>query len=216
MRHLRMASGLAAVVCALGVAAASASASEFEASGGTTAGLGVSKNEEFRVYPMTIDCAKATTIGSVEAGKSETFTNEAKYSSCTTFNGLVKVTVSPGHFEYNANGTVAITAPITITPAMFKCHYEIPAQASFSKESVFYSDVTAFNNKKFPNGQQKIQVESALQGMEYIADGWPCTGPKNPAELIEGRENEETGTEGKFNGKLEEKVNSGNFTWLKA
>ena len=35
--------------------------------------------------------------------------------------------------------------------------------------------------------------------------------------IIHGRgETEETGTEGKFNGKLEEKVNSGNFTWLKA
>lgn len=214
MRCLKTMLGLGAAVCALGAAAGPAAAAEFESTGGATSGLSVTKNEEFHVYPMTVVCPKATSKGTVAAGKSETFSDEVKYSSCTTF-GSLKVTVTPGHFLYNANGTVAITEPITITPSLLKCHYEIPAQAGFTKESVFYSDVTAFENtKKFPEGQKKIQVESLLQGMSYTAVGWPCVGPKTPEEVKEGKELEEEGEEGKFFGKVEEKVLNGNFTWV--
>jgi hypothetical protein len=215
MRFFKMVSGLAAAMCVLGVGAASASASEFESTGGATRGVSVSKLEEFHVYPMNVVCNKAETKGSVAAGKSTTFTDEVKYSACTSFSGLLKMTVSPGHFEYNASGTVAITEPITITSNVLKCHYEIPAQAGFSKESVFFDDVTSFSNKKFPNGQLKLQVESAVQGMHYTAHGWPCTGPKNPEMLKEGRELEEEGEEGAFTGKVEEAVVEGNFTWIK-
>lgn len=215
MRHIRTALGLAAMMCTLGVGTASASASEFEASGSNTKGLSVIRKEEFHVYPMTVTCPSATTKGTVATGKSTTFSDEVKYMLCTTF-GSLRVTVSPGHFEYGADGTVAILEPIIITPTLLRCHYEIPAQAGFTKESVFYSDVTSFNNlKKFPAGQQRIQVESALQGMHYKAVGWPCTGPKSPPEIKEGKELEEEGEEGRFTGKIEEEVVGGNFTWLK-
>ena len=215
MRYLRTAFAFAAMACALGAGAASASASEFESSGGATHGTSVAKNEEFRVYPMTVVCNKAETRGAVAPGKSETFTDEVKYTLCSAFAGLVKVSVSPGHFEYNANGTETITEPITITPTSLRCHYEIPAQSGFSKESVLYSDVNAFSNKKFPNGQPKLQVESALQGMHYTAHRWPCIGPKNPAELQESKELEEEGEEGGFSGKVEETISNGSFTWIK-
>ncbi len=215
MRHLRMVFGLATTVCALGVGVASASASEFESTGGTTRGSSVAKSEEFHVYPMSVVCGKAETKGTVEEGASEAFTDEVKYSGCTSFAGLLKMTVSMGHFEYSADGTVAILEPITISSTVLKCHYEIPPQAGFSKESIFYSDVSAFSNKKFPNGQMKIQVESALQGMHYVAHGWPCTGPKNPSEAKEGKELEEEGEEGTFRGKIEEGLPAGNFTWIK-
>jgi hypothetical protein len=216
MRYLKMSLGLAAVVGALGGGAASASASEFQATpGGVTHGTSVTKNEIFHVYPMTVTCARSETKGLASPGKSETFTTEVKYSACTAFSGQLKVTITPGHFEYNANGTVAITEPIKITPPVLKCHYEIPPQAGFAKESVFFSDVLSFSNKKFPNGQQKLQVESALQGMEYTAVGWPCIGPKNSSEVVEGKELEETGNEGQFSGKIEETMTNGNFTWLK-
>jgi hypothetical protein len=207
--------GLAAALCALGVGAVSASASEFESSGGVTRGVSVSKNEEFHVYPMQVICPKAVSVGSVPAGKFETFSDEVKYTTCTTFGGALKVNVSPGHFEYNANGIVTITQPIKIAPVLLPCHYEIPAQAGFTKESVFYGNVTAFGKAKFPNGQPKIQVESALQGMHYIAVGWPCTGPKNPLEGKEDATLEEEGEEGKFFGKIEEEVFNGSFTWVK-
>jgi hypothetical protein len=213
MRHLRTALGLAALACALGAGTVSASASEFESTGGATKGLSVTKNEEFRVYPMTVVCPRANSKGFVASGKSSTFTTEVKFTLCSTF-GTLKVAVSPARLEFGAGGTVAVLAPITITPSLLKCHYEIPAQAGFTKSSVFYSDVTSFN-AKFPEGQQKIQVESALQGMHYTAVGWPCTGPKNPPEVKEGKEIEEEGEEGRFLGKIEEEVPGGNFTWIK-
>jgi hypothetical protein len=218
MRHIRTAIGLAVVACALGVGAASATAASFESTGGTTTkGLSVTKNEEFQVWPMTIICPKAVTKGSIAAGKTGTFTTEVKYSSCTTFGDALKVTVSPGNFEYNADGVVTITAPITITPSILKCHYEIPPQAGFATESVLFGDVTDFaaNAKKFPNGQEKIQVQSLLKGMHYTAFGWPCTGPKTSEEKKEGKEVEEEGEEGKFSGKIEEEVVGGNLTWFK-
>lgn len=215
MRYLRTALGLAATTVALGAGAASASASEFESSGGATRGVTVTKSEEFRVYPMTIVCPRAVTKGTVAAGKSAAFSDEVRYLLCTTFNGTVKVTVTPGQFQYGANQTEAILAPITITPAGLGCHYEIPAQASFTKESIFYGDVLYFGNKKFPEGQKKLQIESALQGVHYKAVGWPCTGPKTPPELKEGKEVEEEGEEGRFNGKIEEEVGGGSLTWLK-
>lgn len=215
MRYLRTALGLAATTVALGAGAASASASEFESSGGATRGLSISKSEEFRVYPMTVVCPRATSKGTVAAGKSATFSDEVKYSLCSTFNGTVKVTVTTGQFQYGAGGTEAILAPITLTPAGMSCHYEIPAQAGFAKESIFYSDVLYFGNKKFPEGQKKLQIESALQGMHYKAVGWPCTGPKTPPELKEDKEVEEEGEEGRFNGKLEEEVGGGSLTWIK-
>jgi hypothetical protein len=215
MRYLKMMMGLTAALCALGVGAVSASAAEFESSGGNTHGVGVSKNEVFHVYPMTVICARAETKGSAASGKSETLTDEVKYTACTSFAGQLKLTVSPGHFEYNANGTVAILEPIKISSAVLQCHYEIPAQSSFAKESVFFGDVATFGNKKFPEGQKKLQIESVLQGMEYTAVGWPCTGPKNPSEVVEGKAAEEVGNEGAFSGKIEETLTNGNLTWLK-
>jgi hypothetical protein len=216
MRHGRMALGLAATMCALGVGAASASASEFESTGGITKGLSVSKNEEFKVWPMTVACQKALTKGSVGAGKFAAFSDEVKYTFCTTFAGGLKVAVSPGHFEYNADGVVTILSPITITPGVLKCHYEIPAQAGFAKESVLFSDVLSFSSPKgFPEGKQKLQIESILQGMHYTAVGWPCIGPKSSPEKVVAKEESEEGEEGKFAGKVEEEIVSGNLTWIK-
>lgn len=214
MRHLRTVLGVAVAACVLGVSAVSASASEFESTGGATKGVSIAKNEEFRVYPMTVTCPRATSKGTVASGKSSSFTTEVKYTLCTTF-GTLKVAVTPARLEFGAGGTVAILAPITITPSLLKCHYEIPAQAGFTKESVLYSDVLSFANKKFPEGQQKLQVEDLLQGMHYTAVGWPCTGPKSPPEVKEGKEGEEEGEEGKFFGKVEEEVPGGNLTWIK-
>src|ERR1700694_2273018 len=142
MRKIRMVGGLVAMLGVLAVSAASASASEFEATGGATRGSGISKQEEFKTWPMTITCAKAVTKGTVPSGKFETFSSESKYSSCTAFGGLVKVVVTPGSFEYNANGTESILTPITLTPAL-GCKYEIPApQTGFVKESVTFGDET--------------------------------------------------------------------------
>lgn len=215
MRHLRTVLALAAAVCVLCACAASASASEFESTGGATKGLSVTKNEEFNVYPMTVVCLKALTKGSIAAGKSASFTDEVKYTSCTTF-GSLKVDITPGHFEYHADGTVSLLEPITISPVVLKCHYEIPPQATFAKETVLFSDVTSYvNPKKFPTGQQKLQVESVLKGLVYTAHGWPCIGPKNPPEVKEGKELEEEGAEGRFAGKVEEEVPGGNITWLR-
>jgi hypothetical protein len=215
MRNFKMVGGLAAMLGVLAISAASASASEFESSGGLlTRGTSISKQEEFKTWPITITCAKATTKGTVPGGKFPAFSDEAKYSSCTAFGGLVKATVTPGFFEYNANGTESILQPITLTPAV-GCKYEIPAQSGFTTESVKFGDETFYGNTKFPNGQQKLNIFSTLTGMHYIAHGYPCTGPKNQAETAEAKAAEEEGTEGAFVGAVHEEIPQGNLTWIK-
>ena len=130
------------------------------------------------------------------------------------------MTVSPAKFEYSADGVVAITSPITIKPTLLGCHYELPEQAGFTAESLFFSNVDEFKNtkefeKKYPEGKKEIQVESFLKGMHYTAVGWPCVGPKNSEEKKEGKEVEEEGEEGQYKGKIQEEVIAGNFSWLK-
>jgi hypothetical protein len=214
MRNFKMVGGLAAMLGVLAISAASASASEFESTGGATRGSGISKQEEFKTYPMIITCAKAITKGNVPSGKFTTFSDEAKYSSCTAFGGLVKANVTPGNFEYNSNGTESILAPITLSPAV-GCKYEIPAQTGFTKESVTFGDETFYGNTKFKEGQLKLNIFSTLTGMHYIAHGYPCTGPKNSAESIAAKTAEEEGTEGAFVGAVHEEIPQGNLTWIK-
>jgi hypothetical protein len=214
MRNFKMVGGLAAMLGVLAISAASASASEFEASGGATRGSSISKTEEFKTWPMTITCAKAVTKGTVPSGKFASLSDEAKYSSCTAFGGLVKVIVSPGFFEYNANGTESILEPITLNPAL-GCKYEIPAQTGFTKETLAFGDETFYGNTKFPNGQQKLNIYSTLTGMHYTAKGYPCTGPKNAAENAAAKTAEEEGTEGAFTGAIHEEIPQGNLTWIK-
>jgi hypothetical protein len=209
--------GVAAVLGALGISAASASASEFEASGGTgaTKGTGVIKQEEFKVWPMTVACTKAITKGSVPSpGKFETYEEEIKFSTCSTFGGGVKVTVTPEHVQYNANGTESLTEAVRITPAVLKCHYEIPAQSSVVGALTF-GDELFFGNAKFPNGQQRLGLFTNWPGVTYTAVGWPCTGPKESTEFKEAKEVEEEGTEGKITAGIRDEVTGGNLTWIK-
>jgi hypothetical protein len=222
MRNIRLAACLA-TVGVLGVGAASASASEFESStgGGATKGLSVSKQEEFKVYPMSVICTKGVTKGPAAGHlaigvKSETLTDVVTYSACLTF-GTLKVTVTKGEWEYNANGMISLLAPITITPSLLKCHYEIPPQSVFTKSLVTFEDGTYWGNTKMPLGQLKLYIYSSLQGMEYTAHGWPCVGPTG--STIEGKEEikeaEESGSEGKFVGAIKEEITNGDLTWIK-
>jgi hypothetical protein len=215
MRIVRAMVGLTASVCALGIGAAAASASSFESSGGAGKGVGVSLNEEFRLYPMTVVCTKAAAKSSVPGGSFETYTDEIKYSSCTTFGAGVKVTISPVQVEYNANGTESILNSVIVTQSVLKCHYEIPPQSAFAKESVLFEDGIFYGNPKFPDGQKKLTIYTKLQGVHYTAVGWPCIGPKTPPELKEGKEVEEEGEAGKIFAAVHDEVTNGQLTWVK-
>ena len=208
-----MAVGVAAMVSVLGIGAASASASTFEATGGATKGVGVIKQEEFKVWPMTVVCNKAVTKGEVPAGQFETFSDEVKFTTCSTF-GTLKVTVTPEHVTYNADGVVTINEAITLTPALLKCHYVIEPQASLAGALVFGNEVY-FGNKLFPAGQNRLNLFTIMNNVKYTAKGWPCTGPKENAELKEAKETEEEGEEGKLTAGVRDENTKGNLTWIK-
>src|SRR6476661_3784734 len=110
MRKIRTVLGLAGVAAVLGALAigvAPASASHFEATlgAGNVKGVGVIRQEEFKTWPMTILCTKATSKGTVPLGSFTTYSEEVKFSTCNTFGGKVLVTVTPEQVEYNAEGT---------------------------------------------------------------------------------------------------------------
>jgi hypothetical protein len=215
MRDIRLAVGVAAVACALGVGAASASAHEFSSSGGTTKGTQVG-TEEFAVWPMKVSCNKSTSKGSAPVGKFMSYTSETKYSQCTTFGGGVKVTVSPAQWEYSAENTVTLLKEITIKPGSgLPCHYTIEApQTMLTKESVIYGDETLPITKGFPEGQKKLNIYSKFSGMTYTATGWPCTGPKSAKALAEERTETSEGEGGSFVGGVHEEVLKGSLAWI--
>jgi hypothetical protein len=209
--------GLAAMLGVLGVSAAAASASTFESSGGTgsTKGVGIIKQEEFKTWPMTINCTKATSKGSVPPGQFASFTDEVKFSSCTAL-GKIIVTVTPEVVEYNAEGTETIVSPFTLTPQGLKCHYEIEAQSLLLPGTLTFGDELFFGNTKFPNGQQKLALYTKVKStLHYTATGWPCTGPKESTELKEAKETTEEGEEGSLAAGIRDENTGGNVTWVK-
>ena len=179
MRKIRLAVGLAAIACALGVSAASAYAtSSFESKLGEKITGKQAGTEEFTVYPMTVTCNKAVSKGEVPEGSGKSsikFTTT--YSACTTLGGLIKATVSAGEWEYNAEreehpgeGTVTLLNTVTIKPAIGTgCRIEIEPQTPEEKLSVLYEDgflaPTGRGNFK-TEGQKKLGISTKFQRIE--------------------------------------------------
>jgi hypothetical protein len=214
MRKIGMAVGLVAMVSALGISAAAASAHNFESTGGTTRGKQIGK-EEFVVWPMRVTCNASASKGTAPAGSFQEYTSETKYGSCTTFGGKVPVSVSPAQWTYNAEDTVSLVNEVTIKPGSgLGCHYTIPPQSTFTKQSVLYGDEKLPATTKFPEGQLKLNIYYSFSGMTYTATGWPCTGPKSAIALKEEKTETSEGEAGSFIGATHEEIAGGNLTWV--
>jgi hypothetical protein len=213
MRKIGMAFGLVAIVSAFGISAAAASAHRFESSGGATRGKQIG-NEEFVVWPMKVTCRTSASKGFAPAGSFGSYTTETKYAGCTTFTGTVKVGVSPALWEYNAEDTESLLNEVTIKPNNLSCHYTIPPQSAFTKQSIIYGDEKLPASTAFPTGQLKLNIYSSLKGVAYTAFGWPCTGPKTAEALKEEKAESSEGEGGAFTGANHEEVVSGNLTWI--
>jgi hypothetical protein len=218
-----MAVALTATVCALGIGAATASASIFESSGGASKGKSytITGQEVFDVYPMVVDCTKTTSksVAPLPAGTFNEFEIEVKYTTCTTF-GSIKVTVEPGFFKYSAEwgGVEEVTKPIAIKFSVLGCEDVVGVQQVSTAGSVMFGDVEFYNpmlNKKiFPNSiQKKLEIADSFQGLHYTAKKWPCVGPVNAEELKEAKEESSPETEGAYVGGVEETITNGNLTW---
>jgi hypothetical protein len=213
MRKIWMAFCLVAMVSALGVSAAAASAHSFESTGGNTRGKLIG-NDEFVVWPMKIACHASQSKGTAPAGSFQEYTSETKYASCTTFNGKVAVSVSPAQWIYNAEDTVSLVNEVTVTPGIIGCHFTIPPQSTFTKQSVLYGDEKLPATLKFPEGQLKMNIYDSFSGMTYTAFGWPCTGPKSAEALKEEKAETAEGEAGSFIGATHEEVIGGSLTWV--
>jgi hypothetical protein len=223
MRRFRVLIGLAAIACMLGAGAASAYASEFESKFTEKLSGKQIGSEEFVVYPMTIQCNKATSKGETPTGKKESFVVTTTYAVCTTLGGAIKASVTPAQWEYVAEkegkpeGSIRLLNEVVIKPSIGTgCKYIIPAQESRPKESVLIEDGSLAPTGKgnfVTEGQKKLSIYSKYSGLEYEAIGWPCTGPKSAEELKAEKAETSTGEGGRFVGGTKLEVVGGDLTW---
>jgi hypothetical protein len=80
----------------------------------------------FKTSAGTLECAEVNGTGEIKAGASTAHKEVFTYSNCFAFGG--EVTVTPAHFEFNANGPVKLENTITITPSGGECEIRIEPQ----------------------------------------------------------------------------------------
>ncbi len=123
---LGMAMLAALAFVAVGAVSVSASGHEFIAS---KAGKTKSKQTNAHVFKTgagAVECAEVKGTGEIAAGKSTAHKEVFTYSGCFAFGG--EVTITPAHFEFNANGPVKLENTITITPVGEECNIKIESQ----------------------------------------------------------------------------------------
>jgi len=112
----------------VGVDAVSVSASGHEFVASKT-GKTKSKQTDAQVFKTgagTLECTEASGTGEIKEGHSITHKEVFTYSGCSAFGS--KVTVTPAHFEFNANGPVKLENEVTITPTNDECELVIEPQ----------------------------------------------------------------------------------------
>jgi len=170
-------------VVAVGAVSVSASGHEFIASGtGKTTSKGTS--QVFKTGAGTIECSTVTGTGEVTATKSATHKETLTYSGCEAF-GFAKVTITPAHFEFNANGPAKLEKAVTITPEGAGCEVIMPAQTF---KSVTYSSETGGT----------LKAEAVVTKIHSEGTGSPCGGEN---------------TEGSYTGTMSAALEGGTLSW---
>jgi hypothetical protein len=113
MRHIRLTLGLIASVCAFAVAASPALAHEFVASKAGKIHGAAESEQLFKFGGIKIKCQKASAVGKVAGGSTNTFATLVKYAKCLTTAKvgtheifIATKWVTPLAVEYHANGFV--------------------------------------------------------------------------------------------------------------
>ncbi len=123
----------------VGVDAVSVSASghEFYASKTGTTKSKQTNAQVFKANGGTLECSEVSGTGTISEGHSIMHKEVFTYSGCTAFGS--SATISPAHFEFNANGPVKLEKEITVVATGAECEIVIPAQtveaATYENES---------------------------------------------------------------------------------
>jgi hypothetical protein len=176
-----------ALLAALSLVAAdavsvSASGHEFIAS---KAGKTKSKQTDAQVFKTgagTLECLEVNGTGEIKAGSSVTHKEVLTYEGCYAFGG--EVTLTPAHFEFNANGPVKLENTITITPSGGECEIRIEPQT--------------VEHATYENKSGKVAAEANATKITSKGTGHSCGGVNK---------------EGSFNGAVLGELEGGTIEW---
>ncbi len=172
----------ALAVAAMGAASVSATGHEFIASK-TGKTKGKQTNLQVLKTPVaTVECTTVSGAGEISALKSTTHKEILTYSGCTSSGGGVSVT--PAHFEFNANGSAKLEKKVIITLEGLGCEVLIEPQ---TVEGIGYA-----------NESGKIKAEANAFGIVSKGSGGMCGG-KN--------------TEGTYAGNVSAELEGGTAEW---
>jgi hypothetical protein len=128
----------------------------------------------FKTGAGTLECLEVKGTGEMKAGASTTHKEIFTYSGCFAFGG--EVTVTPAHFEFNANGPVKLENTITITPANEECEIRIEPQTV---------EHATYENKSGKLAATAIATKISSKGTGHSCGGINKEGTYNGAVLGE-------------------------------
>lgn len=160
----------------------SASGHEFIASKTAKTKSKQTDSQVFKTGSGTLECSKVSGTGEMKEGKSTAHKEVFTYSGCTAFD--TKATMSPGYFEFNANGPVKLEKAITIVIGEHECEIEIESQT--------------VEGAKYENKSGKVEAEADAFDIKSKAFGSGCGG---------------SNSEGNFNGSVLGELEGGTVEW---
>ncbi len=170
-------------IVALNAASVSASGHEFYAS---KTGKTKSKSTNAQIFKTgsgTLECKEVTGTGEMKEGKSTAHKEVFTYSGCYAFGG--DVTISPAHFEFNANGPVTLEKRMIITVGDDECEILVEPQT-----------VEHANYENKSGG--KVEAEAVALKIHSVGAGNGCGG---------------NNTEGSYDGSVLGELEGGTIEW---
>jgi hypothetical protein len=168
-----------------GVSAVSVSANGHEfivSKTGKTKSKGTSTSQLFKTGAGTIECSSVTGTGEMKETSSVTHKEVLTYSGCVGFG--MAITLTPAHFEFNANGSAKLEKTVYVTPEGAGCEVLIEPQ---TLESLSYS-----------NSSGKVSATATVSKIHSKGTGGDCGGEN---------------TEGTYTGKIQGEVEGGTVEW---
>jgi hypothetical protein len=166
MRSLKKLGVLVIAVLALGAFGAANASAEFTASALGEIHGNALETQVFETVAGTIECAGATTTGSITALASTEQHVTVHYSNCKAF-GLVNVHISTATYLFTTHeGTVHVVEPITITvtKTLFTAHCTV----TVGKQTLSKVD--------FINNGNNVIVQPTIGGIHSVGSGGVCGG----------------------------------------
>jgi hypothetical protein len=151
----------ALAIAGAGAMSVSAQSHEFIASKtGKTKGSGGTGMQVFKTSAGAIECSTVTGTGEITVLKSTTHKETLAFSNCTGFG--TKVTITPAHFLFNANGPATLENEIEIHPAGLSCEMIVEPQ---TVESLGYEGSSG-----------KLKSEASISKIKAKGTGGVCGG----------------------------------------